>query len=209
MMAKAKVKEPTTAQMDELREIESKHLDSIPEKVRSGALDPSKFDVDDIDLLRPLKAESLRIEAALAPLLNKHYGRGKYEFAVSFWLEGAPETQGVGGYQVLTPESIREIWTEELKKSIGLHEYNGAVCWAGRGRFDRHILCVKTTNLRARQFDAKEKQLTDQFAELETQVDQEGVSTGPMTITEDVKRVPLHADPGAVLDDDDESGDDN
>ena len=88
--AAAKKKKPKTrtvesSAVDKLREIQDKHLDSIPNKVKSGELDPTAFTIEDEDLLRPIKAETLRINAIIEPLLDEHYGRGgKYKWNVSY-----------------------------------------------------------------------------------------------------------------------------
>jgi len=195
------------AALDRLREIQNKNLDSIPAKVKSGDLDPEAVKISDLDLLRPIKAETLRIAAILEPLLNEHYSRGgKYKWEISFWKPGAPATLGVGGYQLLQPSMLSKIWTPQLQAAAGLHEFEGAVAWAGRGRFDRHVICGKTTDLRKRQFDAKEKRLQQQFESVEAPEEQAGVRVGKVEINETVTKVPIQADPVAnsLSGDDDE-----
>jgi hypothetical protein len=184
------------AAVDKLREIQDKHLDSIPAKVKAGELDPEAISIEDHELLRPVKAETLRIAQILEPLLNEHYSRGgKYKWAVSFWKEGAPETLGVGGFQVLQISMLSKIWTKELQAAAGLHEHNGAVCWAGRGRFDRHVICAKTTDLRERQYAAQEKHLQEQFDSVAPPDDQPGVRVGNVEINETVTKAPLQMGP--------------
>jgi hypothetical protein len=184
-----------TAALDKLREIQNKNLDSIPVKVKSGELDPEAVKISDLDLLRPIKAETLRIAAILEPLLDEHYSRGgRYKWNISFWKPGDPATLGVGGYQLLQVHMLSKIWTPELQAAAGLHEYEGAVCWAGRGRFDRHVICAKTTDLRARQFDAKEKRLQQQFESVEAP-EVPGARVGKVEINETVTKVPIHTGP--------------
>jgi len=201
-----KMKQPTAAQMDELRAIENKHLDSVPAKVKAGRLDPESVTISDMDLLRPVKAETLRIAAILEPLLNKHYSRnGKYEWEISFWKPGDPATLGVGGYQLLQVSMIPEIWNNKLQAAAGLHEFEGAVAWAGRGRHDRHLICAKTKDLRKRQYDAKEKRLQEQFESVEAPPEQPGVRMTNVEIKETITKVPVRPDAAARID---PSGDD-
>lgn len=195
---KAKTRTVETAAVDKLREIQNKHLDSVPAKVKSGELDPEKFTIEDEDLLRPIKAETLRIKAILEPLLDEHYSRsGKYKWEVSFWKPGAPATLGVGGFQLLQEHMLSKIWTPELQAAAGLHIHEGAVAWAGRGRHDLHVLCAKTTELIERQEAAKEKHLQEQLASVEAPEDQPGVRVGNVEINETVTKVPLRADAAA------------
>lgn len=187
-----------SAAVDKLREIQNKHLDSIPAKVKAGELDPEAISIEDHELLRPVKAETLRIKAIIEPLLNEHYSRGgKYKWDVTFWTPGAPETLGVGGYQLLQASMLSKIWTKELQAAAGLHEFEGAVCWAGRGRFDRHVLCAKTTELIERQDAAQEQHLQEQFASIQAPEDQAGVRVGNVEINETVTKVPVHAGPAS------------
>ena len=193
--SKKKTRTVETAAVDKLREIQNKHLDSVPSKVKSGELDPEAFTLADEDLLRPIKAETLRIKAILEPLLDEHYSRGgKYKWSVTFWKPGAPATLGVAGFQLLQPSMLSKIWTTELQAAAGLHEHGGAVAWAGRGRHDLHILCAKTTELIERQEAAKEKHLQQQLASVEAPEDQPGVRVGKVEINETITKVPLHAD---------------
>lgn len=197
---KPKTRTVESAAVDKLREIQNKHLDSIPAKVKSGELDPEAFTIEDEDLLRPIKAETLRIAAILEPLLDEHYSRGgKYKWKVSFWKPGAPATLGVGGFQLLQPGMLSKIWTPELQAAAGLHEHGGAVAWAGRGRHDLHILCAKTTELIDRQEAAKEKHLQDQFSSVAAPADQPGVRVSDVEINETVTKVPLQADRNATI----------
>lgn len=194
---KKKAQKLTGAQKDKIQEIKDKRLDSVPEKVKAGLLDPSDFDIRDIEALRPKAAETERIAEVIEALLNEHYSRGGlYKWTVGFFLPGDPATAGAGGWKVLLAEMIRPHWTNEFKSTVGLHEYEGAVCWAGRGRMDRHVLCVMTTKLRDELRALSDKRTMEQFQQIEAPPGSKGVE-----ITEKVIKGKLGYDQGAALDD--------
>lgn len=180
---------------DTPQNIEDRHMDAVAGvegKVMKGLLDPTDFDLRDIETLRPFAAETERISKIVTELLDKHFSRGgKYKWEVGFFLPGDPACNGVGGWKVLSPASLGPYWTNEFRATAGLHDWEGAVCWAGRGRMDRHVLCVMTTKLRQDLRTLHDKRTMDQFKELNAPEGSEGVET-----TEEQIKVPLHYDRG-------------
>ena len=196
-LAKARRKSKVDgAKADEIRDIKNKNLDSIPEKVKAGRLDPTAFNVSDLEAIRPMAAETDRIEFLLLRLLNKHYSRqGAYEWQVGFYSPGDPAANGAGGWHPLLTSEIFEHWTDEFKTTVGLHEFEGAVCWAGRGRMDRHVICVRTTDLRDKMRQIHNIRVQEQFSEIEAPPGSDGVQ-----LTETKVKANLNFDPTANID---------
>jgi len=194
---KKKAKPKTTVQADLIANIKDQHLDSVPEKVKSGELDPESFDVRDLETLRPRAAETERIAETIEALLDKYYSRdGKYSWKCGFFLEGDPATAGAGGWKVLQVHMIGPHWTNEFKSTVGLHESNGAVCWAGRGRMERHVICVITTKLRNQKRALNTKHTMEQFEQIDVPAGSPGLE-----VTEKQISGPLVPDYGSPLDD--------
>lgn len=185
----AGAKNMTTTQQDKLQELRDKKLDSVPVKVKTGQLDPTDFDIDDQLLLRPVHSETNRLKKIIVDLLNANFSRGgKYSWDAGFFLPGSPQTGGHNGWKVLQKEMLGDTYSDQLAFEAGLHIFEGAVAWSGRGVNERHIVCVKTEQLRDRQRAARDARVQEQFDQPATP---EGVRA-EFTATEERKMVPLY-----------------
>jgi hypothetical protein len=134
----------TGAQKDKLDKMQSEGKMSPNVMAKEGLLNPADWDEFDLDV-RPYGSEMQRIASGLQELLDEHFSRnGKYQWRVGFFIEGDPRIQGQDGWRPLRREQLGEIWTDTLQRRLGLHEYEGAICWGGRGMFERHVVCVIT-----------------------------------------------------------------
>ena len=195
----------TTVQKDALQKIRDQKKTSVPQALRDGkidhgdaasptrgVLDPYDFDKFDAEF-RSTGAETVRLEKIIQEFLNANYGGSPDDprtWEVGFFLEKDPRSQGAKGYKVLQVEMLGDAWSDELQHESGLTNYEGAVTWNGRGTYERHIVCVKTTQLAERQQAAKDKRLED--AMKHRQPDSvAGEVTGPLQVTETQKKQPL------------------
>ena len=173
------------------------HGDSAdPER---GVLDPTDFDKF-VAESRPTMNETQRISKVICEHLDEHYSKGgKYQWVCGFFLEKDPRANGEGKYQALTTEMIGPAWSTQLQHELGLTNYNGALCWSGRGTFERHIICVKTKQLQRRQHVAQEEAMNQQLSQPESVG---GERVGALEVTEKTKKVPLMpGKPGDGLED--------
>jgi hypothetical protein len=205
----------TTVQQDALASAEDRKLTSVTQKLKDGkvdhggaadpergVLDPLEFEKFEIET-RPTMNETQRLSKVICEHLNEYYSRGgKFTWTCGFFLESDPRANGEGGFQALTTEMIGDAWSTQLTHELGLTNYNGALCWSGRGTFERHIICVKTKELQTRQLLATEEAMNQQLSQPE-QVGDERM--GRMEVKETVKKVPLTpGKPGDGLDETDE-----
>ena len=205
----------STIQQDAVQGAEDRKLVSVTQQLKDGkidtgdfatpekgVLDPSDFDKFEIET-RTTMNETQRLSKVICEHLNEYYSRnGKYEWSCGFFLEKDPRAQGKDGFQALTTEMIGDAWSTQLTHELGLTNYEGALCWNGRGTFERHIICVKTKQLQTRQLTAKEEAMNQQLSQPEP-VSKERV--GRLEVTETVKKVPLMpGKPGDGLDEIDE-----
>ena len=178
----------TTTQKDRLQKMRDEGKASLQVQAEDGQLNPEAFTKYD-ETVRPYGAETDRIAALLLDFLNEfHSKNGKYTWELGFYLEGAKQTRGVGGWQVLTRAALGPLWTVEIQRQAGLHIHDGAMCWAGRGMFERHIICVKTTELRERQEAAKEARIQSMLRQPDSVVGQDA----ELTVDEKVRHIPLN-----------------
>ena len=195
----------TTVQKDALQKIRDQKKTSVPQALKDGridhgasasptrgVLDPYDFDKFDAEF-RSTGAETVRLEGIIQAFLNKNYGGDPDDprtWEVGFFLEKDPRSQGAKGYKVLQVEMLGDTWSDELQHESGLTNFEGAVTWNGRGTYERHIVCVKTTELSERQQAAKDKRLED--AMKHRQPDSvAGEITGPLQVIETQKKQPL------------------
>jgi hypothetical protein len=205
----------TGPQKDALASAEDRKLTSVTQKLKDGkidhgdaaspergVLDPADFEKFEIET-RPTMNETQRISKVICEHLDEHYSRGgKFKWTCGYFLETDPRANGDGGFQALTTEMIGDAWSTQLTHELGLTIYNGALCWSGRGTFERHIICVKTKELQMRQLTAKEEAMNQQLSQPE-QVGEERM--GRLEVKETVKRVPLTpGKPGDGLEESDE-----
>jgi len=199
-------------QQDKLQETRDRKMTSVTQALKDGkidtgdfatpekgVLDPTDFDKFEVEN-RPTMTEVQRISKIICEHLDEHYSSGgKYEWVTGFFLEKDPRANGQGRYQALTTEMIGPAWSTQLQHELGLTIYNGALCWNGRGTFERHIICVKTKVLQQRQLVAKEEAMNQQLSQPE-QVGNERM--GALEVKEETKRVPLQpGKPGDGLED--------
>lgn len=204
----------STVQKDAIDSAEDRNLTSVTQKLKDGkidtgdfatpergVLDPTEFDKFEIEH-KPTMTEVQRIQKIICEHLDEYYSRGgKYQWVCGFFLETDPRANGEGKYQALTTEMIGPAWSTQLTHELGLTIYNGALCWNGRGTFERHIICVKTKQLQERQILAQEEAMNQQLSQPEP-VSKERV--GRLEVTEETKKVPLY--PGGDGKNDEESG---
>lgn len=154
------------AQEDAVQDVRDRKLTSVTQQLRDGkidhgdiadpsptkgVLDPEAFDKFSHEF-RQTGSETQRISTVICEHLNENFSRGgKYQWESGFFLETDPRSQGADGWQPLTAEMIGSAWSSQLQHELGLTDYNGALCWSGRGTFERHIICVKTKQLQERQ----------------------------------------------------------
>jgi hypothetical protein len=157
------------AQKDAVQDVQDRKLASVPQALKDGkidhgdiadpsphkgVLDPESFDKFSHEF-RQTGSETQRMSQVICEHLDEHYSSGgRYEWTTGFFLETDPRASGADGWQALNREMIGPTWSSQLQHELGLTEYNGALCWNGRGTFERHIICVKTTQLQARQLQA-------------------------------------------------------
>jgi len=202
----------TGVQKDALQSAEDRKLTSAEVKLKDGkidhgdsasptrgVLDPTEFDKFTVEN-RPTMNETQRISKVICEHLDEHYSRGgQYQWVCGYFLEKDPRANGEGKYQALTTEMIGDAWSTQLQRELGLTNYNGALCWNGRGTFERHIICVKTKQLQRRQHLAQEEAMNQQLSQPETVGDEK---MGALEVTETTKKVPLMpGKPGDGLDD--------
>jgi len=189
----------TTTQADKLQKMRDDGLASIPVKVQAGLLNPEEFDLEFEDLQRKYGAESDRITEILVNFLNENFSRGgKYSWVVGFYLVGSPQTRGDGGWKVLQRSMLGENWNDMIQAEAGLHVFEGAICWAGRGMFERHIITVKTTKLVETQMHMHDVQLKSMLSAPESVAGEES----HLDVKEENLQVPM-------VPIDDESGSDD
>jgi len=153
-----------------------------------GVLDPREFEKFEV-AVRAHKTETQRLATVIKTHLDKdHNPRGDADWQVAFFLESDPRSKGVSGHQVLTKEALGSAWHKQLQHELGLTEYNGALCWNGRGTVERHIICVKTKELQMRQLLAAEEH-SRQSVRQPGQV--AGKNVGRLEVTEKVRKLPL------------------
>ena len=159
----------TGAQKDAVQNIEDRKLTSVTQQLKDGkidhgdiadpsptkgVLDPESFDKFSHEF-RQTGSETQRMSTVICEHLDEHYSSGgRYEWTTGFFLETDPRAAGADGWQALTREMIGPAWSSQLQHELGLTEYNGALCWSGRGTFERHVICVKTKQLQGRQLQA-------------------------------------------------------
>ena len=157
------------AQKDAVQDIRDRKLTSVTEQLKDGKIDhgdsadpsptrgvlnPESFDKFSHEF-RQTGSETQRISTVICEHLDEHYSAGgKYEWTSGFFLETDPRAAGSDGWQPLTKTMIGTSWSSQLQHELGLTDYNGALCWNGRGTFERHIICVKTKQLQERQLQA-------------------------------------------------------
>ena len=195
-------------QQDAINSMRDRNLDSLPQKLKDGKTDPGdsadpspgrgthgdgllnpeefeKFTIAN----RPTMNETQRISKIICEHLDEFYSRGgKFQWTCSFFLQTDPRANGAKGFQALTTEMIGEAWSTQLQHELGLTVFNGALCWNGRGTFERHIICVKTKQLQERQLIAEEETSKQQLRHPEAVA---GERMGRMEVTEKVQKLPL------------------
>lgn len=195
-------------QRDAIRSMRDRKLDSLPQKLKDGKVDPGdaadptpgrgthgdgNLDPEAFEKFtiaqRPTMNETQRISKIICEHLDEFYSRnGKFQWTSSFFLPTDPRANGADGFQVLNVEMIGEAWSTQLQHELGLTVFNGALCWNGRGTFERHIICVKTKQLQERQLLAKEEASKQQLRHPEAVA---GERMGRMEVTETVTKLPL------------------
>jgi len=189
-------------QQDAVQDMRDRKLDSVPQALKEdridhgssasptkGVLDPREFDKFEVEH-RPALTETQRISKIILEHLDKHYSRGgKYKWVTGFFLETDARANGESGYQALTTNMVGKDWSEQLTRELGLTIYNGALCWNGRGTFERHIICVKTKQLQERQLLAHEESSKQMLTQLDVTAD--GKTTSRMKVTEKTTRLPV------------------
>ena len=193
MAGKTKTEEMTGGQKDALQKMRDTKKASLKTMVADGkvdpgdaVLDPAEFDKYDAEY-RTSGAETERIEAILKEHLDGMFEG--YTWETGFFLEKDPRSQGAKGYKVLQVSMLGDVWSAQLQHEAGLENFSGAVVWNGRGTFERHIVCVKTTQLHDRQQAAKGQRLAEQMQAQPQSV--AGERTGAMKVTETHKKMPL------------------
>lgn len=83
---------------------------------------------------------------------------------------------------------VGDAWSTQLQHEVGLTIFNGALCWNGRGTFERHVICVKTKQLQTRQLLANEEAMQAQFKQPETVGD---ARVSRLQVKETTKKLPL------------------
>ena len=188
-------------QQDKVQETRDRKMTSIPQALKDGkidtgdfatpekgVLDPNDFEKFEVEH-RPTMTEVQRIQKIICEHLDEYYSRGgKFQWVCGFFLEKDPRATGSGKYQALTVEMIGPAWSTQLQHELGLTEFNGALCWNGRGTFERHIICVKTKQLQERQLLANEEAMNEQLRQPDTSAN---MKTGRIEVTETTKRLPL------------------
>lgn len=188
-------------QADKVQETRDRKMTSVPQALKDGKIDhgdsaspergvlnPEDFDKFTIEN-RPTLNETQRISKIICEHLDEHYSRdGKYQWTCGFFAEKDPRAKGQGKYQALTTEMIGPAWSTQLQHELGLTEYEGALCWNGRGSFERHIICVKTKQLQERQLLATEEAMNQQLRHPEAVADER---VGRLEVKEKTTRVPL------------------
>ena len=199
-------KETTTGvQKDALQKIRDQKKTSIPQALKDGkidhgasadrlqgVLDPYAFDKFNAEF-HSTKIEGERIEGIIKEFLNKNHGGDPDDprtWEVGFFLEKDPRSQGAKGYQVLQVDMLGDTWSKQLQHEAGLKNYEGAVAWYGRGTVERHIICVKTTELAKRQQAAKDVRVENAMKHRQPN-SVAGEATGPLEVTETFKKLPL------------------
>jgi len=199
-------KETTTGvQKDSLQKIRDQKKTSIPQALKDqkidpgasadrnqGVLDPYEFDKFNAEF-HSTKVETERLEGIIKEFLNKNYGGDPDDprtWEVGFFLEKDPRSQGEKGYQALQVHMLGDTWSSQLQHEAGLKNYEGAVAWYGRGTVERHIICVKTTELAKRQQAAKDVRVENALKHRQPS-SVAGEATGPLEVTETLKKLPL------------------
>jgi len=189
------------AQQDALQAARDQKLTSVTQALKDGkidhgdaasptrgVLDPAEFDKFEIEN-RPTMNETQRLSKVICEHLNEHHNpTGEYEWTIGFFVPEDPRANGGDGFKTLTTEAIGEAWSTQLQAELGLTIFNGALCWNGRGTFERHIICVKTKQLQERQILAKEESMQQQFRQPESVA---GERMNRLKITEKVKKLPV------------------
>jgi len=200
-------KETTTGtQKDALQKIRDQKKTSIPQALKDqkidpgasadrnqGVLDPYEFDKFNAEYAST-SVETTRLEGIIQTFLNKNYGGDPDDprtWEVGFFLEKDPRSQGAKGYKVLQVHMLGDTWSSQLQHEAGLKNYEGAVAWYGRGTVERHIVCVKTTELAKRQQAAKDKRLEHAMKHRQPN-SVAGEATGPLEVTETFRKLPLN-----------------
>lgn len=191
----------TGAQKDAVADMHDRKLASVPQAMKDGkvdpgaaadpiqgVLDPRAYDAFEADH-KSTGSETKRISTVICEHLNEHHSRGgEYQWVSGFFLETDSRSQGDEGWQGLTTEALGPAWSTQLQRELGLTEYNGALCWNGRGTTERHVICVKTKQLQQRQLEAK-AEASEQMISQPSQVD--GKEVGTLQVTEEVKKLPV------------------
>ena len=188
-------------QADALQGTRDRNLTSIPQALKDGKIDTAQFatpekgvlDPTDFDKFevehKPNMTETQRISKIIREHLDEHYSAGgKYQWTCGFFSENDPRAKGEGRFQALTTEMVGPAWSTQLTHELGLTIYEGALCWNGRGTFERHIICVKTKQLQTRQLLAQEEAMNQQLSQPEV----DKAKVGRMEVTETVKKLPLN-----------------
>lgn len=198
-------KKITGVQKDSLQKLRDQKKTSIPQALKDqkidpgasadrnqGVLDPYEFDKFNAEYAST-SVETSRLEEIIQGFLNKNYGGNPDDprtWEVGFFLEKDPRSQGAKGYKVLQVDMLGDTWSSQLQHEAGLKDYEGAVAWYGRGTVERHIVCVKTTELAKRQQAAKDTRLEDAMKHRQP-YNVAGEVTGPLEVTETHKKLPL------------------
>jgi hypothetical protein len=195
-------------QNDAIQSMRDRNLDSLPGKLKRGEIDPGDsadptpgrgtfgdgvLDPEEFEKFtianRPAMNETQRISKIICEHLNEFYSRnGKFQWTCGFFPPTDPRAAKGDGFQPLTTEMIGEAWSTQLQVELGLTVFNGALCWNGRGTFERHIICVKTKQLQERQLLAKEEASKQQLRHPEAVA---GERMGRMEVTERTTKLPL------------------
>lgn len=195
-------------QRDAIASMTDRNLDSLPQKLKDGkvdpgdsadptpgrgthgdgVLDPEEFEKFSIEQ-RPSMNETQRMSKIICEHLDEFYSRGgKFQWTCGYFPPTDPRANKGDGFQPLTTEMIGKAWSAQLQLELGLTEFNGALCWNGRGTFERHIICVKTKQLQERQLLAKEEASKQQLRHPEAVA---GERMGRMEVTEKVQKLPV------------------
>jgi hypothetical protein len=178
-----------TVQKDKLDKMRDEGKLSPQVQAQDGLLNPEVWDEFDLDA-RPYGSEMQRISKGLQEVLNEHFSQGgKYSWRCGFFVEGDPRITGLDGWRPLQRQQLGQVWSEELQRQLGLHEYEGAICWGGRGMFERHIVCVITEQHRVKLMEYQ----TRQHEQMLNQPDSIAGEQVEATVTEQSRKFPVSA----------------
>ena len=135
-------KKPRSSQVDKDAELKARGLYDPNALNEEGLLNPGVWDGTPNEDM-PYAAQSERIIAAVTELFNEHasYG-GHYTWRVGLFLEEEAAQRVGEGWMVCQVDKIRNWWTEDMQRRVGLTNREGALCWPGRGFDEKHLVFI-------------------------------------------------------------------